>query len=361
MGKLSEQQILEALKSVNDPELGRDVVSLNMIQDLNIDPEDRVSLTLVLTTPACPIKGQFQESVRQALLRAGAREAKVDLAANTGMSGLPILGTDEILPGVKNTVAVASGKGGVGKSTVAINLALALLQEGARVGIMDADIYGPSIPLMMDVHELPPPSGGRLSPPVRYGCKVMSMGLILPKGEAVVWRGPMVAKMVREFLTAVDWGSLDYLLIDLPPGTGDAALTLAQAIPLSGVVVVTTPQEAATSIATKAISMFGKLNVPIVGIVENMSYYHCPSCGHEEEIFGRGGGEAASAECDTAFLGRIPLHTSIRHAGDIGKPILMTEPDSPSTRAFKEVAGKMAGRISVLKAGLPVTTPVVLS
>lgn len=352
MASLTPPLILSALRQVKDPELGRDVVSLNMIQDLKIEGE-RVSLTLVLTTPACPIKGQFQDSVRRALLAAGAKEAVVNLSANT--AGAPrgnLIGPAEAIPGVVNTVAVGSGKGGVGKSTVTVNLALALANEGAKVGIMDADIYGPTIPLMMNVHELPPPVQGRLFPPVRYHCKVISMGLILPKGEAVVWRGPMVAKMIREFLTMVDWGKLDYLIIDLPPGTGDASLTLAQAIPLTGVVVVTTPQEAATSIAAKSISMFGKLNVPILGIVENMSDYECPSCGHALNIFGSGGGETASREHALPLLGKIPLDAKVRESGDQGKPILVLEPGCPASLAFKETAGKMAGRISVLKAGL---------
>ncbi len=353
---------MNALREVKDPEIGRDVVSLNMIKDLKIEDGNRVSLTLVLTTPACPIKGQFQESVREALLKLGAKEATVNLSANTaGSSRLNILGQQEMIPGVRNTVAIASGKGGVGKSTVTVNLALALANEGAKVGVMDADIYGPTIPLMMNVHELPPPVQGKIHPPVRYNCKVMSMGLILPKGEAVVWRGPMVAKMIREFLTAVDWGDLDYLLIDLPPGTGDASLTLAQAIPLSGVVVVTTPQEAATSIATKAISMFGKLNVPILGIIENMSSHKCASCGHEENIFGSGGGEMASRDNNIPFLGQIPLDSRVRESGDKGKPIIVLDPNSPSSLAFKEAAGKMAGRISVLRAGLSLNTPVVIS
>lgn len=360
MATLTPQLVLEILKTVKDPEIGRDVVSLNMIKDVKIEDGNRVSLTLVLTTPACPIKGQFQESVRQALLNAGAAEAIVTLSAETGPPRrLNILGQEEILSGVRNTVAIASGKGGVGKSTVTVNLALALAEEGAKVGVMDADIYGPTIPLMMNVHELPPPIKGKIPPPVRYNCKVMSMGLILPKGEAVVWRGPMVAKMIREFLTAVDWGELDYLLIDLPPGTGDASLTLAQAIPLTGVVVVTTPQEAAVSIATKAISMFGKLNVPILGILENMSYHQCSSCGHQENIFGSGGGETASRDNNLPFLGKIPLDTAVRESGDKGKPIFAIDSNLPASRAFKEAAGKMAGRISVLRAGLSLATPVI--
>jgi len=358
MSTLTPDTIMTALRSVKDPEIGRDVVSLNMIQDLKIEDGNRVSLTLVLTTPACPIKGEFQESVRQAILQAGAVEAIVNLSANT-VGRLGIAGQQTILPGVKNTLAIASGKGGVGKSTVTVNLAIALAGYGAKVGIMDADVYGPTVPLMMNVHELPPPVAGRITPPVRYQCKVMSMGLILPKGEAVVWRGPMVAKMVQQFLTAVDWGELDYLLIDLPPGTGDAALTIAQMIPLTGVVVVTTPQEAATTIATKAISMFGKLNVPILGIIENMSFHQCSSCGHRETIFGEGGGLRASLDSGIAFLGQVPLDGAIRESGDLGKPILVLHPEAPASQAFKEIAGKMAGRISVLHADASLQLPVI--
>jgi ATP-binding protein involved in chromosome partitioning len=360
MSKLSSEVVLESLKSVKDPELGRDVVSLNMIKDLKVNEDGAVSLTLELTTPACPIKGEFQEAVRQAVLKTGAKEVVVNLSSNMAKKiPFQISGKEEILPGVKYSIAVASGKGGVGKSTVASNLAVALVQEGAKVGILDADIYGPTIPFMMNISEQTPQvHNGRLAPLLQYGCKVMSMGLILPKGEAVVWRGPMVAKMVHEFVGAVEWGDLDYLLIDLPPGTGDAALTVAQLIPLSGVVVVTTPQEAATRIAAKAISMFGKLKAPIIGVVENMSYYECPSCHHKEEIFGNGGGEMASRENGVPFLGKIPLHPLVRESGDEGKPVVVFDPALPASRAFREVAGKMAGRLSVLKAGLPVLTPV---
>ncbi len=255
------------------------------------------------------------------------------------------------LPEVRNTIAVASGKGGVGKSTVSANLAVALMREGARVGLMDADVYGPSIPKLMGVVDAQQQTeSGKMIPPERYGIKIMSMGFFLPKGEAVIWRGPMLHKMIQEFLGRVEWGELDYLVIDLPPGTGDVQLSLCQTIPLTGAVIVSTPQDLALEVASKAILMFRKLKAPILGIIENMSYHHCSHCGQRDDIFGHGGAREASEKTDIPFLGEIPLDAHIRVSSDGGRPVALESSDSPAARAFHEIAGRLAERISLANA-----------
>ena len=255
------------------------------------------------------------------------------------------------LPEVRNTIAVASGKGGVGKSTVAANLAVALMRAGARVGLMDADVYGPSIPKLMGVVDAQQQTeSGKMVPPERYGIKIMSMGFFLPKGEAVIWRGPMLHKMIQEFLGRVEWGPLDYLVIDLPPGTGDVQLSLCQMIPLTGAVIVSTPQDLALEVASKAILMFRKLKAPILGIIENMSYYHCSHCGQRDDIFGHGGAREASEKTEIPFLGEIPLDAHIRVSSDGGRPVALESFDSPAARAFHEIAGRLAERISLVNA-----------
>lgn len=256
-----------------------------------------------------------------------------------------------LLSGVLNTIAVASGKGGVGKSTVSANLAVALMRTGARVGLMDADVYGPSIPKLMGAGGAQQQTeSGKMIPPERYGIKIMSMGFFLPKGDAVIWRGPMLHKMVQEFLGRVEWGELDYLVIDLPPGTGDVQLSLCQSIPLTGAVIVSTPQDLALEVASKAIVMFKKLKTPILGIVENMSYYHCSHCGQRDDIFGHGGAREASEKAEIPFLGEIPLDARIRVGSDEGRPVALEPADSPLARAFHEVAGRLAARISIANA-----------
>ncbi len=254
----------------------------------------------------------------------------------------------EALPGVKNVIAVASGKGGVGKSTVAVNLALALASSGARVGLLDADIYGPNVPLMMGIKDRPEVKDNIIMPPLSHGVKVASLGFFYKDETALIWRGPMVAGAVRQLITQVQWGDLDYLIIDLPPGTGDAGLTVAQTVPLGGVIIVSTPQQAALNIATKAIGMFKKLNVPILGIVENMSYFVCPHCGDKSFIFSNGGARKAAADLDLQFLGEIPLYPKIREQSDLGDPIVVSSPDSPEAAVFKEIAFKVAGMISIM-------------
>jgi ATP-binding protein involved in chromosome partitioning len=345
---VTEQVVLEALAKIQDPDLHRDIVSLGFIKDVQING-GKVRFIIELTTPACPVRKQMEEGARQVVAALpGVEQVEVTMTSRVTTSREP---QSSYLPGVLNTVAVASGKGGVGKSTVAANLAVALMQTGAKVGLMDADVYGPCIPkLMGGGGALEQTEAGRMIPPLMHGVKIMSMGFFLPKNEAVVWRGPMLHKMVQEFLGHVEWGELDYLVIDLPPGTGDIQLSLCQTIPLTGAVIVSTPQDVALEVASKAILMFNKLKTPVLGIVENMSYYACPQCGHREEIFGHGGAKAASEKAEIPFLGEIPLDPYIRRTSDEGRPVAMESADSPVAGAFHEVAGALAARISIANA-----------
>lgn len=340
---VTEEAVLNALRKVNDPELHRDLVSLGMVKEIKVEAGS-VAVTVELTTPACPLRDQVEADTRAAVVALpGVETVTVHLTASVRKpSGR------QPIPGIKHILAVGSGKGGVGKSTVTVNLAVALAEEGAAVGLLDSDIYGPSIPIMMGVHRQPEVVGKRMIPPVSHGVKLMSLGFLLPDHSSpVVWRGPMVAQAVKQMLMEVDWGELDYLLADLPPGTGDASLTLAQAIPLSGAVVVMTPQEVAIQIATKTLNMFRTLKVPILGIVENMSYLLCPHCEGPIELFGHGGGRKASQRLEVPFLGEIPLDPALRLGGDIGRPILIEQPDSPVAAVFRQVARNLAGRVSV--------------
>ena len=341
---ITEDAVLGALRKVNDPELHRDLVSLGMVKEIKVDG-GLVNVTVELTTPACPLREQVEADTRAAVQALpGVEAVTVNLTASVRK---PAAGR-EAVAGVKHIVAVGSGKGGVGKSTVTVNLAVALAEAGAAVGLLDSDIYGPSIPMMMGVHRQPDVVGKRMIPPVSHGVKLMSLGFLLPDHAApVVWRGPMVAQAVKQMLMEVDWGELDYLLADLPPGTGDASLTLAQAIPLSGAVIVMTPQEVAIQIATKTLNMFRTLKVPILGIIENMSYLLCPHCEAPVELFGHGGGRKASQRLEVPFLGEIPLDPALRQGGDVGRPILVEQPDSPVAAVFRQVAGNLAGRVSV--------------
>ena len=341
---VTEEVVLNALRQVKDPELHRDLVSLGMVKEIKVDGA-AVTVTVELTTPACPMRAQVEEETKAAIQGLpGVGEVTLNLTASVRKAPAG----RQPIPGVKHIVAIGSGKGGVGKSTVAVNLAVALAEAGTTVGLLDSDIYGPSIPMMMGVHRQPEVVGKRMIPPVSHGVKLMSLGFLLPDHSSpVVWRGPMVAQAVKQMLMEVEWGELDYLLADLPPGTGDASLTLAQAIPLSGAVVVMTPQEVAVQIATKTLNMFRTLKVPILGIIENMSYLLCPHCGKPVELFGHGGGRKASERLEVPFLGEIPLDPELRHGGDVGRPILIERPDSPVASIFRQVASKLAGRISV--------------
>jgi len=346
---VTEADVLKALSTVQEPELGRDLVSLKMVENVRIDG-GTVAFTVVLTTPACPLKGQIERESRAAVAKLpGVKEVSVKLEsrvpAGRGRPG------KEAIPGVGNVVAVASGKGGVGKSTVAVNLAVALAEAGAKVGILDADVTGPNLPLMLGVNGEPRARNDKIEPLQAHGLEVISIAFFVPDGQPVIWRGPMIAGAIQQFLRDVDWGELDYLVVDLPPGTGDASLSLAQLIPLSGVLVVSTPQDVALLDAGKSLAMFQKLEAPILGLVENMSYFLCPNCGQRTEIFGFGGAEKAAQELGMPFLGRIPLDPEIRVGGDRGMPILKSDPESPQSQAFRDLAAAVAARISVLAIG----------
>lgn len=345
---VTEQAVLGALAAIKDPDLHRDIVSLGFIKGLEIDG-GKVAFTIELTTPACPVRQQMEEGARQAVAALpGVQQVEVTMTSRVTTSRDP---GSNYLPGVLNTIAVASGKGGVGKSTVAANLAVALMRTGARVGLLDSDVYGPCIPTLMGAGGgLQQTEGGKIIPPLAYGVKIMSMGFLLPKNDAVIWRGPMLHKMIQEFLGRVEWGELDYLVMDLPPGTGDVQLSLCQSIPLTGAVIVSTPQDVALDVASKAILMFNKLKVPILGIVENMSYHYCSHCGQREDIFGHGGAREASERAEIPFLGEVPLDAAIRVQSDEGRPVALDPEDSPAARAFHEIAGRLAARISIANA-----------
>lgn len=346
---VTEQAILSALATIKDPDIHRDIVSLGFIKGLRIDGEN-VAFTVELTTPACPVREQMQEDARRVVLALlGIKHVAITMTSQ--VRATPSEEKDKLLPLVKNVVPIGSGKGGVGKSTVSANVAIALAKLGARVGLMDADVYGPTIPILMGANIPPGPGGAKIVPPVHYGVKIMSMGFFVPKGEAVIWRGPMLSKMVDQFLSGVEWGDLDYLLVDLPPGTGDVQLSLCQKIPLTGAAIVSTPQDLAFQVAEKAILMFKKLRTPILGLVENMSGFECTHCGQREEIFGSGGARRYAMANDLPFLGEIPLSTDIRTSSDGGRPIIESMPDSPSARAFFCVAENIAAGVSTLNLG----------
>jgi ATP-binding protein involved in chromosome partitioning len=343
-------QVLTSLRSVVDPELHKDIVSMGMIKDLAIT-EGKVSFNLELTTPACPFNSDIEQDVRTAISNIGVENLDLRVTARV-MEGRAI-SMDELIPEVKNIIAVASGKGGVGKTTIAVNLALALGKSGAKVGLLDADIYGPSVPLMLGAEESPQVLKNKIQPPNVEGIKVISMGFFYEQSQqAGIYRGPIVSGIVKQFLTDVEWGSLDYLIIDLPPGTGDAPLTMAQTIPVTGIIIVTTPQDVAMNVAVKAVGMFSKLNVPIVGVIENMSFLQCPHCSEKINIFGKGGGQKISEKFNIPFLGEIPLSPQIMEGSDKGKPIILSEPDSIQANALRKVAKVIAGRISVIAAAL---------
>jgi ATP-binding protein involved in chromosome partitioning len=342
--KIKESDVMNALRKVEDPDLHKDLVTLGMVKDLKIDGKN-ISFTVELTTPACPLKEKIENDCRKAVKEEipEAEEIKVNMSSKVTSFAMD----KKALSGVKNIIAIASGKGGVGKSTVSANLALSLASTGARVGLLDADIYGPTIPALLDIHEQPEVTDQKKMIPIeKHGIKLMSIGFLLKGNEPVIWRGPMVAGVVNQFLKDVEWGDLDYLLVDLPPGTGDAQLTLSQAIPLSGVVIVSTPEDIAMNIATKALSMFQHLKVPVLGIIENMSYFTCPCCDNRIEIFGHGGGKKASENLGVRFLGEIPLDIKIRMGGDEGKPVVFYDSQAPQAKTFREIAGNMAASLS---------------
>ncbi len=342
---MNQETILDALRIVQDPDLRTDIVTLGFVKDITIN-EGHVSFSIELTTPACPVKDQLKSEAYNAVSALPGVE-KVDINMTSNVRGTPQAPNQQILTGVKNIIPIASGKGGVGKSTVSANIAAALSVSGSKVGLLDADIYGPSIPQLMGVTEQPQVTDNMILPLESHGIKVMSMGFFTQSDQAVVWRGPMLAKMMEQFLTNVEWGELDYLIIDLPPGTGDIQLSLCQMIPLTGSAIVSTPQDVALNVARKAILMFNQLNTPVLGIIENMSSFICSHCATEEKIFGEGGGEKASNEFGVPFLGKIPLTTDIRTTSDQGKPIVLNNPDSIEAKTFVSVAKNLAAQVSI--------------
>lgn len=354
---MTKEKILEALSNVQEPDLGKDLVTLNMIKDIEINGND-VSFTIILTTPACPMKDMMGTASTNAIKLLVNKEAnvKVNFTSNTTTKRTD---TGAVLPQVKNIVAVVSGKGGVGKSTVAANLALALAQGGAKVGLMDADIYGPSVPIMFGVRGERPlmveiEGKGMIAPLERYGIKLISIGLLVDEKNAVVWRGPMASSAIRQFVTDVYWGELDYLVVDMPPGTGDIHLTLMQTVPITGAVIVTTPQDVALADAKKGIAMFGQaqLNVPVIGLVENMSYF-IPAELPENKyyIFGKDGGKRLADEYDIPFLGQIPIVQSIREGGDLGIPVMMSD-DTITRKSFETFASQVVRSIAMRNANI---------
>ncbi len=343
---LTKENVLQCLKKVVDPDLHRDIVTLGFVKNLEIRGKD-VQFRMELTTPACPVRDQFKADAERAI-RSGIKDVgAIAIEMTSNVVSHSNERKESIIPGVKNTIAVASGKGGVGKSTVAVNLAVSLAMEGAKVGLVDADVYGPSAPLMFGITEKPRMKNEKLLPLERHGVKVMSIGFLVDPMQAVIWRGPMASGAVKQFISDVSWGELDYLVFDLPPGTGDIQLTLVQTIPLTGAVIVTTPQDVALADARKGLVMFNKVNVPVFGIVENMSYYICTHCGHREDIFDSGGGSRTAQELGVPFLGEIPIDTSIRVGGDKGMPVVIDQPDSKQSTVIRQIARNLAAQISI--------------
>lgn len=341
---LSEQSILDALSKVMEPELNRDIVSLKMVEEVEVKA-DSVSLKIILTTPACPLKKKIEADVKGALLNLDGIK-NVDIHMDSRVDGDGKAREMLSLP-INYAIAIASGKGGVGKSTISVNVAVTLAQKGARVGLLDADIYGPNIPTMMGLEYLPAPLDGRIIPAESYGIKVMSIGFMVRPGQPLIWRGPMLHTAIRQFLADVEWGELDYLIIDLPPGTGDAQLSLMQNLPLSGGVIVTLPQKVSQEDAGRGLAMFNQLKVPVLGVVENMSYLPMPD-GTKMDLFGAGGGEALANRFDVPFLGSIPIDADVRIGGDSGKPIVLTSPQSAAAISLIGIAEKIAARASVI-------------
>lgn len=339
-----EQRVLDALRTVKDPDLNKDIVSLGFVKELRIDG-GRAAFVIELTTPACPVRKEMEQWAREAVLKVDGI-TDVDIRMTAAVKSAQTSDKQSI-DGVKNIVAIGSGKGGVGKSTVTVNLAVALARSGAAVGLLDADIYGPNIPLMMGIVGRPHALDDRIQTLSNYGVRVMSMGFLTEDDAPLIWRGPMLHNVIQQFLRQVDWGELDYLLIDLPPGTGDVQLSITQTVPLMGAVVVSTPQDVALQDARKAIMMFRQVRVDVLGIVENMSYFQCPHCNERSHIFSHGGAAATAEKYGVPFLGEVPLHSSLREGGDLGKPVVALDPESAAAQAFIRIAEKVASQVSI--------------
>jgi len=354
MPNVSQAAVLDALRPIIDPDFGKSIVDLGFVKSLSVEG-GAVSFEIELTTPACPVKAEFERAARERVLALpGVAEVSVRMTSNTRGRAVAAGPQMAALPGVRNAIAVASGKGGVGKSTVAVNLALALAGSGAKVGLMDADVYGPSLPLLTGVRGRPRAEEKRIFPQEGLGLKLMSMGFFVGDDSPVIWRGPMVHGLIRQFLTEVEWGELDYLVVDMPPGTGDAALTLTQQAPLSGAVIVTTANDLSLIDARKGLRMFEKVQVPVLGIIENMSWFSPPDLpGRRYHIFGQGGGRRTALEIGVDFLGEVPIDPRIVEGGDKGRPIVLEAPDSQAAQVFRDLAGLVARKLAVLAEKTP--------
>jgi ATP-binding protein involved in chromosome partitioning len=349
---LEQSAVLDALKIVKDPDLQRDIVSLGFIKDLSID-SGRVAFTIELTTPACPVKDQMRDQARAAVMQLpGVSSVDVQMSARV-REAVGADGARQPIPGVKNVIAVGAGKGGVGKTTVAVNLAISLAKAGSRVAMIDGDIYGPNVPIMLGMKTQLVTDGQKIIPAEKYGLQVISMGFLTADDAPIIWRGPMLHGALQQFFREVKWAELDYLVIDMPPGTGDVALSLSQMLPVAGAILVTTPQQVSLADTRRAVAMYKKLNIPPLGVVENMSYFVCRNCNHEADIFGHGGGETMAAELGIPFLGRIPIYQPIREGSDTGVPLVVGEPESPAARAFMAAAEQAAAQISIASYSRP--------
>jgi len=346
MSQLTEQLILDALRQIQDPDLHKDIVTLGFIKDLKIDGGN-VSFRIVLTTPACPVKEEMEGAAKElvnAIPGVQSVSVKMDAEVPKGRG----IGEKVSVPGVRNIIAVSSGKGGVGKSTVAVNVAVSLALDGARVGLMDMDVYGPNVPIMLGASEARPEVDvNKLIPIEAFGVRIMSMAFLQPGDKPMIVRGPILHGLVKQFLSDVKWGELDYLIVDMPPGTGDVQLSLAQLVPVQGAVLVTTPQDVAIADVRRALRMFETVAIPILGVVENMSYFIAPDTGNRYDIFGEGGGQKLAAMYGVPFLGSIPLGIEVREGGDKGVPIVVSQPDSPQAQAFRRVAEEVARQVSI--------------
>jgi len=356
MTPLTESRVLDALRAIHDPDLHKDIVSLGFVKQVRVD-DTRVAVTIELTTPACPVKDLMRDQARAILVGLGATAVDIEMTAQVRAAPRPDGGRAPV-DGVKNIIAVGAGKGGVGKTTVAVNLAIALAQRGSRVALLDADMYGPNVPIMLGLRAGLETDGKKIVPIERYGLQTVSMGFLTQDDAPVIWRGPMLHGAVTQFFRDVRWTDVDYLIVDMPPGTGDIALSLSQSVPVAGAVVVTTPQTVSLADTRRAVMMYRKLNIPVIGLVENMSHFVCPSCAHESDIFGKGGGEQLSTELSVPFLGRIPLYEPVRTGGDSGVPIVMSEPESAAGRALRAAAERVAQQVSIAsfaKGAIPLT------
>ncbi|NIM93930.1 MAG: P-loop NTPase [Anaerolineales bacterium] len=339
--EVTREMVLEALSKVQEPELHKDLVSLGMVKDIVIEG-NRVTFTIELTTPACPLRDQIKNEASEVVLALPeVSEVEVNLEAS-----VPVDSQAGAQGSIRNVVAIASGKGGVGKTTVAVNVAVALAQSGACVGLLDADIYGPNVPTMMGVHQIPPPNEKKIVPAEAHGVKVMSIGFLVPPDQPLIWRGPMLHSAIQQFINDVEWGELDYLIVDLPPGTGDAQLSLGQSVPLTGGIIVTLPQRVSLEDARRGLEMFRTMNVPIFGVVENMSYLELPD-GSQVDVFGQGGGQSLAEETGVAFIGEVPMDPTLPHTGDDGVPIVISNPDLKSAKSLIAIAEALAAKISV--------------